>query len=635
MSIPYICGRCRQDIRVWRRVFHKFQFNTDNIHGASRPLSETLSWNNRKLFQHRALLTATARSPLTRTKHVSEDDDDGHLQGVFQSITRSSGRPSQSQPGQASSSQVSGGPTEDQNNERDGALPVRLAKENALLHRLNRAMTMRNASIAELAWGEFERWYAVKTKEISEADTSIAHQDSPSRVPGGSVGVEAHGQEAETPWTDIPSAKLYQKYLTVFMSLRRPDRASQVWKHMVQQAGLTPNAAFWNALLTGCRGARDTVMLEEIWNRLLNSGIKPDAVCWSTRIHALIVCGKCSEGIEALKSMGNGWRRAAEEVVLSKKRKEGHEDVSLSEMGDVGDIVKPTIETINGVLLALLRTQQIGLTQSMLNWAETLGIQPDLTTYNTLLRYTIREDSLESALEIFKTMEAAGVQPDIYTFTAILDGYFRHHTSSSSPQGQDALVQTLFTEMEAAGIPPTVYTYGIMIDNLLSPTKQDDPTSQSDNFSAVQAVLNHMRSKNVQPSALINTLLIRYHFSRDPPDIPSVEAVWDRVRSHPADGVVTDNIFYERLLDGYVRAAEVEPMMRVYRHMTRYAGGCVLRWDTMREMLRLLVNGNRYLDALRVVREIERKGGLFRQGCRGSSESEGRFWNSVLALRRL
>ena len=618
MSIPYICGRCRRGIINWRRLLYKNQLHPETGYGASKELSDIVP-PNRSLFRHRQLWT-TARPILSRGQHVTKEND-GHLQDIFNSVTWPSGSPSQiyrqasSEGNQATRAHNKRRPLKARGKEMDEA------KEKSFLDQLDRALTMRNVVMAEGVWRDFEQWYRERFKDISQAD--IIHK--PSSL---SNGYKPKFNGKKPSWTGS-SVSIYCRFLLVFMSLRRPDRANEVWKHLVQ-AGLSPNPALWNALLSGCRGARDTNLLEEIWKRLLNSGIKPDAVCWSTRIHALIVGGKCREGIEALKSMGNVWRKAAEEVVS--KRSPDQKQISLSELGDVGSIVKPTTETINALLLTLLRTKQIELAQSMLNWASTLGIRPDLTTYNTLLRYTIQEDSPESALKIYGTMEAAGVQPDIYTFTAIFDGYFRYHYKSNSSASQSALIHSLFTEMEVAGIPPTVHTYGIMIDNLLSTKKNEsDPT---ENFPAVQAILRHLRSKNLKPNALINTMLITYHFSRQPPDIPAVNAMWNRIKRHSDDGAATDNIFYERLLDGYVCAAEVDLMMEVFQHMARRAGGCILRWDTMRQMVSLLVDAGRS-EAEGVVRDVARKEGLFRQGCRGSMESERAFWRLVEAFRRM
>ena len=182
---------------------------------------------------------------------------------------------------------------------------------------------------------------------------------------------------------------LCDQFVKAYMSLRQADRAIEVWNQMATSSE-PPTMASWNAMLEGCRAARDVRSLEGVWAKMIAAGLKPDAICWTTRVSGLIQCQKIDAGMAALREMGEAWIVAAKKYVA-----EHHLDANPKDLGDVDGVVKPTIAVINAAIAGLLRSVNIKLAQHLLSWGGNLGVQPDIITFNTLLRFLIRQNNVE------------------------------------------------------------------------------------------------------------------------------------------------------------------------------------------------------------------------------------------------
>lgn len=404
------------------------------------------------------------------------------------------------------------------------------------------------------------------------------------------------------------------------MSLRGPDRAVKVWNRMLG-LGLQPTQATWNAMLDGSRKVWDLESMEGIWQKMWASGVKPDIGCWTTRIHALTTRGLWQQGVQALNEMGRAWQDAAKEHLQSTRA--DLDRVDLSKIEDVGDVVKPTTATVNGVVGGLLQKGRLEEAHDVLAWARTLGIRPDTATYNTLLKYAIAKGGSKSALEIFKMMEESGLRADIFTFTIVLGGFFGSYAAERSPPGEQVkAVSEICAEMEAAGIETDVYSYGIIIDNLLK---------HGGNIVAANAVLAHMATKGVKPTNHISTMFLMHHLSRRPPDMNAVDALWDEMQRL---GLGVDVVLYDQFVHGYGNVGQVYKMMDVLEKMS--VEGKVPSWDVLRTALRALGRAQLLDDASLLVADVIHMRGICRDGIRSTKgiPSEARFWELVRDMSR-
>ena len=394
--------------------------------------------------------------------------------------------------------------------------------------RLQNALKRQNLREVNELWSDVVRW-PVKIIESME----MVNSPQPYSIKRGTL-----------------TEQLSNLFILVYMSLRRPDHAIDVWNHMLK-SGLQPTLQTWDAMLSGCKAARDWKTLEAVWQRMLASGAQPDVVCWTTRISALIEGYQVDSGIRALDEMGRIWLTAA------KKKHPKLRLEKLQLLPEVEGAVKPTIETINGAVAGLLRRHNPEAAHQVLAWAGKFGISPDLITYNTLLKPLIRDGHVKQASALLQRMQQAGIQADVATFTTILDETFRN-SEQHTPEEQKEIVESVFSEMEGAGVQPNLHTYGKIIHQLLQ--------SSHGSMSVVNIVMDRMTEQGLQTSPQIYTTLIEYYFDQTPVSLDAVRSIIERASIVPGS---TDHKFWDRVVERYAEAGETAHALRVLGNVHR------------------------------------------------------------------
>lgn len=479
-----------------------------------------------------------------------------------------------------------------------------------VLKRLGRAIERTDYKRAEGLWDAIIRLYPE-----SQPTIPLAAEGAKA---GGSVTIEYgtdQAPEAEAKSRQIPM-RVYNMFLFAFMTLSRSHKAIDIWNHMVL-SGRQPEQATWGAMLQGCQRARDPRSVEIIWGKMRLAGVNPDVRSWTTRIGALIHSGKADLGLRALDEMGRIWLEAAE---AAKSR--GAPFKTKATTGDSHEPAKPTTTTVNVAIAGLTKIRKRELIPWVLAWAKKREIEPNIVTFNTLLGPAIRDGQTEEASRLLQLMETLNIQPDVVTFTIILDGLFRDNELGPSDQAgadNEKSVAAILAQMEESGVQANAVSYGTIIDKLLK--------SSTPNLPAARAVLDHMASRKIQPSPHIYTILLTYYFSQDPPDLAALDVLWNRIRLERG---VVDNIFYDRMLEGYGRLGESGKMMAFLRRMAKE--GKAPGWEALIVVLKALVEAEEWDMVADLVSDIESEDGLFDAGMRGR-RGEAKFGQLVQELR--
>ncbi|KAH9906246.1 hypothetical protein F4778DRAFT_769392 [Xylariomycetidae sp. FL2044] len=369
---------------------------------------------------------------------------------------------------------------------------------------------------------------------------------------------------------------LINSFINTRMALNQPDQAIMTWNTM-RKVGLQPTLKTWNLMLDGCKRARNVNGIQNIWKRLVASGVQPDTALWTTRISGLVESGAIEQGLGALREMSRLWKTRANDPNST--------------------AIQPTIQPVNAALAGLIRQNQQGLAGQLLAWAGQEGLEPDTYTFNTLLRPLVRNRLDREVQQLFATMEQKGVRADEATFTIVLDAAFSD-LASPDPQEQGRLVSQVINEMEAVGLETNMQNYAKMIHLLL----------RNNNKSAVMAVLSHLWDKNREMSPHIYTLVAEHFLSREPPDLAAVEDLLQLRRVLDYDDM--DRVFYERVVRGYVRAGATRKARDIYKRFDEAGVNMVL--GTLVELLQALVDRRQDAEAAELVnstyaRAIEQK----------------------------
>lgn len=426
---------------------------------------------------------------------------------------------------------------------------------------------------------------------------------------GLAIGLWRRFRDNSMPNGDTESLReeIFTQFLSSFFSLRRPGHAVDVWNVMVR-SGLIPRQKHWQAMIVGCTKSKDLVSMQEIWTNMKAAGFEPDNKSWTAWIHGLIKCGEWHLGLGALEELGRLWRNAPVEA--------------KTDNGGTGGPL-PTIEPVNGAISALLATGKAGIVPKVFLWAKLQNVPLATSTFNIMLRPAIRKDETEAVNHVLSEMQAHNCQPDIVTFTIILNGLLSNTNSSfhtKTPEAQKTTILTLLKTLQSKGLFATAHTYSTVLDGLLAP--------QTINLTAARAVLNHMAANNLKPSPHIYTILVTHYFAATPPDLAAIDSLMHRIRLEKG---ALDSVFYDRMIEGYARAGEVEKMLSFVRRAPRE--GKSPSWMALLAVLEELVRAREWGFAKEFVADVsDREKGLLRHGEAGGAGKDW-FWELVDELR--
>lgn len=458
--------------------------------------------------------------------------------------------------------------------------------------------------------------------------------------------VEANKSETERDSHD----HIYVRFLRTFWALRRHNEAIEVWNHMFK-CGYPFKPKHWTAMLNGCIIAKDVESLQSLWTKMQNSGVLPDSTTWTTYIHGLIEGRKWEEGLKALEQLGRIWRSApplkpSDTTSDNSRGSNTGNDNQSAEESKFGSILRPTENPVGAALSALIHINKRSLIPRVLAWARSHQVPLSGHTFNILLRPIVRHGTQADIQAHLQRMAEANCTPDVVTFTIILNGLVSNPTSAFRtlpPEAQENTIVSILADMEAQGIEPTAFTYGTLLDGLLTPagSSSRDPSSSSSssslddhtpNVQAARTVLAHMAARKIYPSTHVYTILITHYFTRRPsPDLPAVASLWASIR-HSNQYNRLDNIFFDRLIEGYADNDELDEALKFLQLMPRY--GNTPGWGALVRLLTALVRAREWGLCGELVEDVERGDGSLRVGQgRGQGRERGAFWELVDLLK--
>lgn len=447
--------------------------------------------------------------------------------------------------------------------------------------------------------------------------------------------VEANKSEAEKYSHD----HIYVRFLRTFWALRRHNEAIEVWNHMINW-GYPPKPKHWTAMLNGCIIAKDVESLQRLWTNMLDSGVLPDSTTWTTYIHGLIEGHKWEEGLKALEQLGRIWKSApplkpSDTTSDKSTGSDAGNDNQSAEESKLGSILRPTENPVCAALSALIHINKRSLIPRVLAWARSHQVPLSNHTFNILLRPIVRHGTQAAIQAHLQRMTEANCTPDVVTFTIILNGLVSNPTSAFRtlpPETQQSTITSILADMEAQGMEPTAFTYGTLLDGLLTPGSRDSSPDYTPNVQAARTVLAHMAARNIYPSTHIYTILITHYFTRRPsPDLPAVASLWASIR-HSNQYNRLDNIFFDRLIEGYADNDEIDHALHFLRFLPRY--GNTPGWGALVRLLRALVRAKEWGLCGELVGDVERGDGPLRVGQgRGQGRERAEFWELVDLLK--
>lgn len=425
--------------------------------------------------------------------------------------------------------------------------------------------------------------------------------------------------------------ELYEHLMLTFLSLQNPKAAIEIWNHIVK-LGYQPTVKTYSVMMRGARTSRDCAGMEAFWHKMRQSGFQPDEYAWSIRIYGLFGLDRARQGMDALNEMGREWFAAAKSkatqgltAAQSKQlaTKDLFAEFSSRYPGTVDSVPRPNVVIMNSAISSLAHKRDY-IIADVLRWGRTFGIEPDLTTYNALMNVSMRKGEATEALNMLQSMQKRGIQGDSTTWTVLLTALFQ----GGFLDGLDHIAQQkkILNFVNALESKNTAMPgldekgYALIINHLLK---------QYSNPTAADAVMARMIAVGRQPTCHIYTILLSHYFDTQPePDLAAVQTLWRHIESgNRGWGAVLDNVFYDRMIEGYARyhhLAGIQPALGFLKR-ARQAGQRT-GWVALEAVSRALAEKQQW-DRLRAL--VDQVKVDMRENRGGTGPGQRSFWGFV------
>lgn len=245
----------------------------------------------------------------------------------------------------------------------------------------------------------------------------------------------------------------------VLNNMSNPEKAYLVLKYFQEKAKFSNEVILYNVTLKVFRKCKDLDKSERLFDELIERGIKPDNVTFSTIISCARQCSlpeKAVEWFEKMPSFQCEPDDVTYSVMIDSYGKTGNVDMALS-LYDRARTEKWRIDALTfSTLIKIYGT--LGNYDGCLNVYEemkALGVRPIVMVYNNLLDAMGRAKRPWQAKNIYKDMLNKGFEPSWGTYAALIRAF------SKARYGEDAL--NMYREMKQKGLQLSVVLYNTLL----------------------------------------------------------------------------------------------------------------------------------------------------------------------------
>ncbi|CAD6581513.1 MAG: hypothetical protein CYPHOPRED_001597 [Cyphobasidiales sp. Tagirdzhanova-0007] len=364
-----------------------------------------------------------------------------------------------------------------------------------------------------------------------------------------SMSVASRTPSAITGRPKLPAhftQSIVSEFLHTFLHLGKRGQAEAVWTYVVTTLGLKPSSIMWTGVLLGYSHQRDSAAVEAAFHRMqTESGVQPDAVCWSILINSYFRSGQNELGLQKTGDL-------LEDAEIKKTFPDG----------------KLPIRAYNVIINALLWNGLHDAATNVLKRMREEKVRLDIYTVNVFIRYysRARSHSLSGIAEVLKLVEEYDLRPDVVTFTTILDALLR--------AGRGDAVEKIQKIMESTGVKGNSVTYGAMIDHLV---KDSTATGKEDGLRAAIELLRNMQesppsstpSTDAKPTEITYTSLVHgfAQYSLRFGSKPHLQMAEELHREMQQLGFQANHITYNALMAANLAHNEIEQALE---HFDKY-----------------------------------------------------------------
>ncbi|KAK6774864.1 hypothetical protein RDI58_025865 [Solanum bulbocastanum] len=259
--------------------------------------------------------------------------------------------------------------------------------------------------------------------------------------------------------SDLGDKVVEQDAVVTLNNMTNAETALLAMKYFQQRLKLSKEVIVYNVTLKVLRKNKDLDRAEKVFDEMLERGVKPDNVTFSTIISCARQCNlpeKAIKWFEKLPSFGCEPDDVTYSVMIDAYGKAGNVDMALS-LYDRARTEKWRIDAVTFATLIRIYGAA-GNFDGCLNVYEemkALGVKPNMTVYNSLLDAMGRARRPWQAKNIYGEMLSNGFEPSWGTYASLIRAYGRARYS------EDAL--KIYKEMKEKGLELSVVLYNTLL----------------------------------------------------------------------------------------------------------------------------------------------------------------------------
>ncbi|KAM1894075.1 hypothetical protein FF1_037140 [Malus domestica] len=252
---------------------------------------------------------------------------------------------------------------------------------------------------------------------------------------------------------------LEQDAVVVLNNMNNPENALLALNYFHKRLKPKREVILYNVTLKVCRKGKDLDRAEKLFDQLLQRGVKPDNVTFSTMISCARMCSlpdKAVEWFEKMPSFGCNPDDVTYSAMIDAYGRAGKVEMAFS-LYDRARTEKWRIDPVTFSTLIKIHGQS-GNFDGCLNVYEemkAIGAKPNLVIYNTLLDAMGRARRPWQAKKIYREMISRELSPNWVTYASLLRAYGRARYSD------DAL--NVYKVMKEKGLELNVILYNTLL----------------------------------------------------------------------------------------------------------------------------------------------------------------------------
>jgi pentatricopeptide repeat protein len=265
--------------------------------------------------------------------------------------------------------------------------------------------------------------------------------------------------EIEEPIDEV----LFSSVIEACMRIQQLDLLSDLMRRYRNKGGFVNlTAPTYGSMIKAYGQKGDVVRVRELWQEMVEYGVKPTSITMGCLIEALVVNGQADEALELIRTESESGRSGVINTVIYSTVLKGYAVMrQLDKVFAVYEEMRSknipcnTI-TYNTMLDACAKCCAMHRASNLLMAMKEACVEPDIVTYSTIVKGYCVEGDVDRAFSVLEDMKSDDrLTPDEIMYNSVLDGCAKQH------RVDDAL--KLLEEMKCMGIVPSNYTLSILV----------------------------------------------------------------------------------------------------------------------------------------------------------------------------